>query len=197
VVRIYSICALAVIAVPAAAAAADFGKGPIYPAASADAWRGSYVGLIGGLGWAEARDTRWIGGIYAGYNFGLGSNVVFGVEADGTLTSVSVETGATQIQNPWDGTFRARVGYGNSNAMLYATGGLAVGSVKETAAGVVESATKTGWTAGFGVEAMLRANATARVEYRYTDLGTATFSSNPPVAYRSNDILIGLDLRLF
>ena len=44
---------------------------------------------------------------------------------------------------------------------------------------------------------MLRANATARVEYRYTDLGTATFSSNPPVAYRSNDILIGLDLKLF
>jgi outer membrane immunogenic protein len=197
--RIHSLAALAIFALPAVASAAD--RSPLAPSPAVytapSAWNGPHVGVIGGLGWAEARDTRWIGGLYAGYNVGFGSNMVFGFEADGTVNSTSIETSATKVQNPWDSTVRARIGYGDSNALLYATAGLAFGSVKETKAAVTESTAKTGWTAGLGVEAILRTNATARLEYRYTSFGTVSFSSNPPVAYRSNDLLVGLDLKLF
>ena len=44
--------------------------------------------------------------------------------------------------------------------------------------GVVSTAstTKTGWTAGGGIEAMLWSNWLARIEYRYSDYGTFSYT---------------------
>ena len=48
---------------------------------------------------------------------------------------------------------------------------------------------------GAGVEAKITAKTTGRIEYRHTDLGTATFSSSPPLTYRSDDVLVGIGFK--
>ena len=88
-------------------------------------------------------------------------------------------------------TARGRAGFTVDNWLFYGTGGFAwsegtesrtqvvsVASVPPIPApgGTVESVsnTRTGWTAGAGVEWGLTQNWTARVEYLYLDLGSAT-----------------------
>lgn len=167
----------------------------VVPAATIpNGWAGPYAGVIGGYGWGggTVENRGWIGGLYAGANAEIDRNLIIGIEADGTLTSKSGNDGVTRVQNPWDATLRARIGFGANQWLFYGTGGLAFGDVKATTAGTTESATKTGWTVGGGVEAKLTAATTARVEYRYTNLGTATFATNPSIAYHSNDVLVGL-----
>ena len=99
------------------------------------------------------------------------------------------------MSNPWDATLRARIGYGTTNWLLYGTGGLAIGSVKADSGIGSQTDTKTGWVAGLGAEAMITNRTTARVEYRYTDLGTANFSANPSIKYHSSDVLVGVGVK--
>jgi len=82
---------------------------------------------------------------------------------------------------PWLGTVRGRIGIlPNPNWLLYATGGLAYGevdtsttlTVATSAVGNNFNTTRTGWTAGGGVEAWLSQNWTAKLEYLYVDLGS-------------------------
>ncbi len=53
------------------------------------------------------------------------------------------------------------------------------------------SSTKTGWTAGLGLERAFTSNVTGRVEYRYTDLGNDPGGSR----FTSNDLLVGVGLK--
>ena len=69
------------------------------------------------------------------------------------------------------------------SALLYATGGLAIGQqsfeVHEKAPATnIENFDETmvGWTAGGGVEYAFSSNWTARIEYRYTDFGDVTIT---------------------
>jgi outer membrane immunogenic protein len=85
----------------------------------------------------------------------------------------------------WFGTVRGRAGFlATPSVLLYGTGGLAYGSVKSTgvltgfnpnggALAFVGSNTDTrvGWTVGAGVEGMITANWSAKLEYLYMDLG--------------------------
>jgi outer membrane immunogenic protein len=91
-----------------------------------------------------------------------------------------------QIQ--WFGTLRARAGWlVTPSVLLYATGGLAYGSIKSSGTlsslnnfslpvAAVFSNTKTnaGWTVGGGIEGHLGGNWTGKLEYLYMDLGTIT-----------------------
>ena len=70
--------------------------------------------------------------------------------------------------------------------LLYLTGGLAYGGVRSTRPPAPGAATfasysdwRTGWTLGGGLEHAFTPNMTARIEYRYTDLGTATSPAWP------------------
>jgi outer membrane immunogenic protein len=92
----------------------------------------------------------------------------------------------------WFGTVRGRVGYIADRWLFYATGGFAYGHVtvdsSASATGVFTNlpgflpcgcsvwdfssgATKTGWTAGGGVEGALGGNWTVKLEYLFIDLG--------------------------
>lgn len=89
-------------------------------------------------------------------------------------TVVSGEA-ATRETLPWQGSLRARLGYGAGKTLVYATGGLAFAQVdtKYSWIGVAYpgdafSRTLPGWTLGAGVEYALTSNWIARVEYRYT-----------------------------
>lgn len=78
-----------------------------------------------------------------------------------------------RIENTWLGTLRGRVGYSFGAWLPYLTGGGAWGNVKVQSAGGSVSDTKGGWTAGGGIEYSL-GQWSAKLEYLYIDLGTAT-----------------------
>jgi outer membrane immunogenic protein len=89
---------------------------------------------------------------------------------------------------PWFGTVRGRLGYSVGSTLFYATGGYAYGGVKTkvtaTAFGLSTtdslSATKSGWTAGAGIETpftllgLFGPNWTSKTEYLYVDLGSTS-----------------------
>jgi len=98
--------AVSVIALTAAANAADFKK-PVYkalppPPVPVSNWTGFYFGANAGYSWGradstvfsgtlDARDVRanvngWLAGVQAGYNWQIGSSFLFGFEADAQLT---------------------------------------------------------------------------------------------------------------
>jgi outer membrane immunogenic protein len=121
---------------------------------------------------------------------------------------------AFSVKTAWDASARARVGFlATPMVLVYATGGAAWLHVESTsscsalgcgAPAVITNATsKTGWTVGGGLEAMLWSNWVARAEYRYADFGTITSTNtrtgvNGPeivaygVAVRTHTALFGL-----
>ena len=118
-----------------------------------------------------------------------------GVEGDITATGMSDTAGGVKVTNPWNGTLRGRAGYNWDRFLVYATGGLAVGEVKTKAGGVSDSNTNAGWTVGAGVEAAITNNVTARVEYRYTDLGSTSYSNVGKLDFTSNQVMTGIGLK--
>jgi outer membrane immunogenic protein len=152
----------------------------VYNPAPAFSWTGPYLGLTGGYGWGTSSGFK--GGGYAGYNFQINPNWVVGVEGD--------ILGSTQRTNSWDSSVRGRLGYAYDRYLFYGTGGVAFGDVKNGGA----SSTRTGWTLGAGVEAALTNNMTARVEYRYTDLGTANVGGSS-ISQTSNDLTLGVGFK--
>jgi outer membrane immunogenic protein len=124
-----------------------------------------------------------------GYNFQR-SNVVFGVEADiqgsavqdsVTVASNGIDTATASSELNWFGTLRGRIGYGFDRSLVYFTGGLAFGGVKDTLSTtfsktLVFDGTKTGYTLGGGVEYLLAPSWSVKAEYQYLDLGGDTLS---------------------
>ncbi len=135
-----------------------------------------------------------VGGGQIGYNFQFGTNVVVGAEAD--IQGTSMRSGGNNnfllypdpnnpggylvplapAGNPgialnWFGTVRGRAGFLIMPTLLvYGTGGFAYGGVSGGFSNV--SNTRTGWTAGGGVEWMFMPNWSAKAEYLYTDLSS-------------------------
>jgi outer membrane immunogenic protein len=82
----------------------------------------------------------------------------------------------------WLATLRGRGGLAFDSTLVYVTGGVAFGHVKDSfevrsatsarLASFTQNKTKVGWTAGVGVEHMFSPHWTARAEFRYVDLGT-------------------------
>jgi outer membrane immunogenic protein len=142
-----------------------------------------------------------IGGAQIGYNWQTG-NWVLGIEADIQATSEQASsslTGTGSVSIPgallltstgilnitekldWFGTVRGRLGVlGGPNWLFYGTGGLAYGGVDTDTTLTVGAlsavnnfnTTRTGWTAGAGIEGWFGQNWTAKLEYLYLDLGS-------------------------
>jgi outer membrane immunogenic protein len=132
-----------------------------------------------------------VGGGQLGYNYQIGSFVV-GAETDIHGTSMSsggnnnsaaypspVTPGGVLVPlapggNPgvalnWFGTVRGRAGFlVIPNLLVYGTGGFAYGGVSGGLTGFEN--TRTGWTAGGGVEWAFLPNWTAKLEYKFVDL---------------------------
>jgi outer membrane immunogenic protein len=162
----------------------------------------TYFGPAGGfIGVGHHDDEGVVGGGHVGYNYELGSlggflpglggtggGVVIGIEGDVNGSSYDGTGGllAGVIQRhddtEFDGSIRGRVGIAFDRALIYGTGGVAFGSIRNTATNFItggfDSATtgRVGWTAGGGVEYAIDNNWSVRVEYRYTDYGTFGFN---------------------
>ena len=149
-------------------------------------WTGAYIGINGGYGWGNSEwtgygtDVRTSGGLVGltlGYNWQTGP-WVFGLEGDidwtnirGRFVSAACPTGC-ETRNSWLGTARGRLGYAIDRVMPYVTGGLAVGDIRATPAGLAGVRdTNAGWTVGGGIEAALAPNWTAKIEYLHVNLG--------------------------
>lgn len=128
----------------------------------------------------RSRDS-FTGGVYAGYDYKLGSNVVIGAEAafniaakDRILTHGAVDT----IFNPRHAfDLSARAGYlVDDNSLIYVRGGydnlLARTTLIDADGALSSKESYDGWLVGGGVERALGDNVSTRLEYRYSDLGS-------------------------
>jgi outer membrane immunogenic protein len=208
-------CALALAIGAASANAADIGsrRGParapqyVSPLYS---WTGAYVGINGGAGWGNSDfagalaspsfdlSGGMVGGT-VGYNWQMGQTV-FGLEADVDWTNIrgsGICAGVScTTRNDWLGTVRGRIGYAMDRFMPYFTGGLAVGNIDTTIAGVGSAdTTKAGWTLGGGLEGALFGNLTGKIEYLYVDLGRGGSVAGTDASFRSNVVRAGLNYR--
>ena len=139
---------------------------------------------------AIAADPRGIvAGVQYGTNWQFG-RLVLGTESDFSFTEIRrSQTIPTSVTNtgeqklPWFGTTRVRAGYTvQDNLLIYATGGLANGSVEASfsaigpGVGAVGSRHKTlwGWAVGGGLEYGM-GPWSAKIEYLHYDIGTLTF----------------------
>lgn len=122
----------------------------------------------------------FVGGAQAGYNWQSGS-LVYGVETDLQFSGIeaeSVEGIGSRIK--WFGTTRARMGFLPTERLLaYATGGVAYGKLESFMGSDSISRTRTGWTAGAGMEFALDEHWSLKTEYLYTDLGKLKYENGP------------------
>ncbi|HVV62479.1 MAG TPA: outer membrane protein [Pseudolabrys sp.] len=186
-----SVGVLAMFATVGVAGAADLPRREAMPAKAVPyvapyTWTGFYVGINGGGGWGRSAFSApfatpgfdlsgpIVGGTL-GYNWQAGQ-AVFGLEGDLDWSDIRGSracAGTTcTTRNQWLSTVRGRLGYAANQFMPYITGGLAVGDIKSTIAGVGSSDdTKAGWTLGGGLEAKIAGPWSAKIEYLYVDLG--------------------------
>jgi outer membrane immunogenic protein len=217
------------IAASGPAFAADLSKpAPVYTKAPPPMiynWSGFYIGVNGGGAWGRSSfafpatgttmgDFNTSGGLIGGtvgFNWQSGP-VVFGVEGDGDWANIK-GTGSDTVQCPapitcsttdsWLATARGRLGFAANEWLFYGTGGGAFGDVKMANSGLPgQSVTRSGWTAGAGIEYGVTPNVSFKVEYLHVDLGTANCSlgncavgDTANVAFRAEVIRAGLNWR--
>ena len=124
-------------------------------------------------------------GLLAGGTIGwnwhpLGSIFVAGVEGDFDWSGISmVQTAGCSspchhsIQ--WLATARVRVGKAVGDTLFYATGGAAFASIHgDSGVFYNTTETRTGWTAGAGIEKPLAPHWTVKLEYLYASFGAGS-----------------------
>lgn len=134
-------------------------------------------------------------GGHLGFNYQFTPHMVAGVEGDGEGSSAhnfgfSYGSGlgpySVDIVNNFRASIRGRLGYANGHWLLYTTAGAAwanfVSAHSFVFAGGADTSTFTpvGWTVGAGAEYAFMGNLSARLEYRYSDYGGLTVSSQAP-----------------
>jgi outer membrane immunogenic protein len=174
-------------------------------------------GIFGLSGTDSNRLRGVIGGVQFGYNWQT-PNFLLGIETDfqgssekgsgayGSTIDLVSGTATSAGPNPvsitdnskldWFGTLRGRLGITSDRWLLYATGGLAYGDVKQSGnaqpanpfpgvAGISNapflwnhSTTKVGWAIGAGVENAISGNWSWKIEYLYIDLGNVTANAS-------------------
>jgi len=154
------------------------------------------------------RDTNVTLGGQIGYNWQW-DNFVYGLEADinwsrarASTTSESTAFGDefadVSSRMNWYGTFRARAGILLAPpTLLYATGGIAFAGIKDRAEqldGAFEisrSGTRTGWTAGGGIEHQFGHNYSVKAEVLYMDFGRKSASDDFYTGHFKNTAVVG------
>ncbi|HXW48322.1 MAG TPA: outer membrane protein [Xanthobacteraceae bacterium] len=165
-------------------------------------WSGFYIGgNIGGgfanSSWTDpftgASDTFSKDGFIGGGQ--IGANVQFnwlvlGIEGDldwtGLKGSGTDSMGNTINTNTeWTSTVTGRVGAAFDRLLVYGKGGVAFAEDQSSltdifGATATTTNTRTGWTAGAGLEYALAQNWTAKIEYDYLGFGSETLNLSTP-----------------
>jgi outer membrane immunogenic protein len=115
---------------------------------------------------------------------------VLGIEGDFDWTALK-GSGTDSLGNTintntqWTSTVTGRIGAAFDRLLVYGKGGVAFAndqsSLNDIDGGTVStSMTRTGWTAGVGLEYALAQNWTARIEYDYLGFGSETLNLSTP-----------------
>jgi outer membrane immunogenic protein len=185
--------------------AADMLRGQLAPAplpAFYD-WTGFYIGGQGGYGGGTFDVSPrgvdidgWFGGGQIGFNWQSGrSPWVLGIEIDSAISDIGRHV--SDITNyafasafskvNYFGSARLRVGYAIDRAMVYGTGGVAWAHnelslfANENYVGMLATSANShvGFVLGVGLEWALSRSWTMKVEYLYSDFGSATYLVGP------------------
>jgi outer membrane immunogenic protein len=155
---------------------------------------------LGGAGATYGNDTDgFFGGGQLGFDYQFAPNWVLGIEGqmsggkiDGSTTYGPV--GATTTfsnEASWLASVTGRLGYTGGNWLLYAKGGAAWADFDNTVsipgASVSLSETKTGWTAGGGLEYAFAPGWSGKIEYQYYDFGSDTYSFAPFPSFETDN----------
>jgi iron complex outermembrane recepter protein len=176
---------------------------PLFAAGSSDSLKGLIGGVQAGFNWQAG---NWVAGLEGDIQMsGQGatpSYVCPGAVCNPTIVDFDAPVTADFVQgHKLDsfGTLRGRLGTTiTPDVIAYATGGLAVGSIRTTinlsGAGFDADGNpfafsapfsvlkiKPGWTVGAGLEGRLFGNVTGKVEYLYMDFGTVSASVTNPL----------------
>jgi outer membrane immunogenic protein len=137
---------------------------------------------------------EWLIGLEGDWSWTKGGRTLSGMFVPGGNAFTGLSNGQPEntyaINASWDASIRARLGWIMSPAvMAYVTGGVAWLRVEQISvcgasnnddcilggfgpATIADATTRTGWTLGGGLEAMLGNHWIVRGEYRYADFGT-------------------------
>jgi outer membrane immunogenic protein len=157
-------------------------------------------GLVGGTVGYNFQQGRWLYGPEADISWA-------DISGSGTCGFGGAAPHACGGDVRWLATVRGRLGYdlgpvvpAFGHLIAYATGGLAVGDIHawDSLFGTSGTKTEAGWTVGAGLEAMLNANWSVKLEYLYMDFGNpAIFTAIPPnpehVSTKLNVVRVGLN----
>lgn len=189
-------------------------------------WTGFHAGVVGGYGWGHADMSAVVQGIsedgsadlsgamiggIAGYDHDFGNGLVagvvgdlswLGVNGDGCVhpdgVSCSVSQSDMNVDINWLATMRLRAGFAFDDALIYATGGLALGGVDVSLdspfGGGSDSQAQVGWTVGVGIEYRISAPLSIGVEYLYADLGEQSYDFSGGKLNAKGDV--DLDMQL-
>ncbi len=184
--------------------------------APAFSWSGFYAGVNAGgyfldsslttaVTFSKETGAGVLAGATVGYTWQSRDSIVVGAEADRGdrgKTAIS-KPGATVASSNegFLGTARARRGFAFDRALIYATGGAAIGNVPAPKtltmplygySGVRSGdnpATKLGWALGVGVEYAFNERWSAKGEYLYASLGKKTLVYLSPVTALTNGLV--------
>lgn len=169
-------------------------------------WAGPYVGLSAGYGFAGRTDDSgnkiktdgFVGGGFAGMQWQNGG-FVYGVEGDVNYNGIEGRNAGVKSEAKVDGSLRARLGYAvTPDVLLYGTAGGAAQSLKIRDAVGSDSNSMLGWTAGAGADVKITEQVFGRVEYRYTDYGSADFNTgagNRSIDFSDNRVTFGVGMK--
>jgi iron complex outermembrane recepter protein len=171
---------------------------PLFAASSSDSLKGVIGGVQAGYNWQAG---NWVAGLEGDIQMsGQGATPTYvcpGAVCNPTVVDFDAPVTAKFVQGQKldsFGTLRGRLGTTiTPDVIAYATGGLAVGSIRTaiTLSGAGFDADgnpfsfdvpfsvlkiKPGWTVGAGLEARLFGNVTGKVEYLYMDFGNVSAS---------------------
>lgn len=148
-------------------------------------WSGFYAGVYADYKWISAdvapgNDIDHVNGVggggYVGYNFDLSNGFVVGVEGAAGLSAADGGSNGATLNQDWDSSLRARMGYAFEQNLIYGLAGLAASAFDlETAAGS-DTNTHLGWVVGAGIETQLTSNLVGRAEYGYTDYNSRDYN---------------------
>lgn len=167
-------------------------------------WEGLYVGAQAGYSTSALHSTAkgdkkaadndieatWgkpvgiNGGVYAGYNIDLGSNLIAGLDADINLSRLkksidNKDDKTTSIfKEKYNGSVRGRLGYNLGRALPYVAGGFSFANIQagygltdgkfaDDKKSSPKSKVASGWNIGGGVDYLLSDNLVLRADYRY------------------------------
>ena len=170
-------------------------------------WGGFYAGLYGGYSWfdanagalGEADDEATKFGGYTGYNFEFDNNVVTGVELNGGFANAQTSIADTTVEQDWDASLRARLGYAFEKSFLYSFAGVALTGVEARSIAGSDEQILTGFNLGAGLEHEIVDGITARVEYDFADYGSETFAPGGTapneIEFKEDSLNLGLGVK--